>query len=261
MIIVYILLSVLAVVLLSLVLAYFLKPELLTLPYSKFVSLFVSNPPVVDKEKYFADSRELEANWQTIQSELLGILKNDTAIPRFHEVDGLQRFISAKDDVPWRVFGLKAFDKWIEPNCSKAPRTVELLKKMPNVSLAMLSILDGGKHIPRHFGFFRGVFRYHLGLIIPDKSEGECYIICGGVRHDWKEGEGVLFDDTYVHEVWNKTNQRRVVLFLDVLRDNSLPRWLRPLNRLMYQKLAASKRVRKAARRAEVVQDIEAQAA
>jgi beta-hydroxylase len=28
----------------------------------------------------------------------------------------------------------------------------------------------------------------------------------------------MIFDDTFNHEVWNDTNQRRVVLFVDVLR-------------------------------------------
>lgn len=262
MIVLYIILGVIGGFVLLLLFAYFLKPELLTLPFSKLISLFVSNPPVVDKDKFFPEGKELEANWLQIRDELLEVLKDESHIPKFHEVDGIQKFISAKDNVPWRVFGLKAFDKWIEPNIRKTPHTVELLKKIPNVSLAMFSILDAGKRIPRHFGFFRGVFRYHLGLMIPDTTRGgECYITCGGVRYDWKEGEGVLFDDTYTHEVWNKTDQKRVVLFLDVLRDNSLPPWLRRLNRHMYYKLARSKRVQKAARRAEVVQDIEAKAA
>jgi beta-hydroxylase len=257
MVVLYILLGVIGAFMLLLLFAYFFKPELLTLPFSKLVSIFVKNPPVVDKEKFFPESKELEAHWKEIREELIEVLKDDVHIPKFHEVDGIQRFISAKDQVPWRVFGIKAFDKWLEPNVQKTPKTVALLKRMPQVSLAMFSILDAGKRIPRHFGFFRGVFRYHLGLMIPDTSKGgECYIICGGERYDWKEGEGVLFDDTYMHEVWNKTDQRRVVLFLDVLRDNSLPRWLARLNRHMYRKLATSKRVQKAARKAEVVQDI-----
>lgn len=257
MLILYILLILIGVFILLLIWAYFFKPELLTLPYSKFISLFVNNPPLVEKEKYFPESKVLEENWQVIRSELDGVLKGISHIPKFHEVDNIQRFISAKDEIPWRVFGLKAFNNWIEPNCQQAPRTVEMLKKMPSVTVAMFSILEGGKRIPRHFGFFRGVFRYHLGLMIPDKSAGgECYILCGGVRYDWKEGEGVLFDDTYWHEVRNNTNQRRVVLFLDVLRDDSLPRWLRPLNRHVYHRLAQSKRFQKVARKAEVAQDI-----
>lgn len=258
MIVLYILLALIGALILFLLMAFWFKPELLTLPFSKLISMFVKNPPMVDKERFFPEGRLLEENWKVIREELIEVLKDETHIPKFHEVDGIQRFISAKDKVPWRVFGIKAFDKWIEPNVRKTPRTVELLKQLPQVSLAMFSILDGGKRIPRHFGFFRGVFRYHLGLMVPDTSKGgECYIICGGQRYDWKEGEGVLFDDTYWHEVWNKTDQRRVVLFLDVLRDSSLPRWLARLNRAMYKKLARSKRVQKATKKAEVIQDIE----
>ena len=74
-------------------------------------------------------------------------------------------------------------------------------------------------------------------------------------RCEWKEGEGVLFDDTYVHEVWNKTDERRVVLFLDIYRDESLPRWIRPLNRTMTKILTQSKKVQKAAKKAEISLD------
>jgi ornithine lipid ester-linked acyl 2-hydroxylase len=37
------------------------------------------------------------------------------------------------------------------------------------------------------------------------------------VRH-WVQGESMVFDDTYNHEVWNDTDETRVVLFVDVLR-------------------------------------------
>ena len=33
----------------------------------------------------------------------------------------------------------------------------------------------------------------------------------------WKEGEMVVFDDTYDHEVWNDTDKTRVVLLIDVV--------------------------------------------
>ena len=53
--------------------------------------------------------------------------------------------------------------------------------------------------------------------------EGDCHIIVGGEKYSWTEGEHVLFDDTYRHEVWNKTDQRRVVFFLDIVREKGLP--------------------------------------
>ena len=129
-------------------------------------------------------------NWEQIRDELIEVLKEAEAIPKFHEIDKIQKFISATDDIPWRTFGIKAFDQWIEPNASMVPFTRSILELMPSVTLAMFSILDAGKHIPRHFGFFKGVLRYHLALVVPE--EGECYIVCGKKRYDWKEGESKM---------------------------------------------------------------------
>ena len=240
---------VLAIIVL-LIIAYFLKPEILILPYSLVIRPFVRNKPFPDIEKYFPEHKLLEENWQQIRDELIEVLKEAEAIPKFHEIDKIQRFISATDEIPWRTFGVKAFDHWVEPNASMVPVTKGLLEQMPNVTLAMFSILDAGKHIPGHFGFFKGVLRYHLGLIVPEN--GECYIVCGKKRYDWQEGEGVIFDDTYWHEVWNNTDQRRVVLFLDVARGDTLPSWLRGINARMISLLANSKRIKDGVDRAKV---------
>ena len=66
-----------------------------------------------------------------------------------------------------------------------------------------------------------GILRYHLGLIIP--KNGFCFISVDGETYDWKEGEGVLFDETYKHFVINDTNYYRVILFLDVKRVLNFP--------------------------------------
>jgi beta-hydroxylase len=53
----------------------------------------------------------------------------------------------------------------------------------------------------------------HLGLSCPP----EAAILVDGRRYSWRDGEDVLFDDTYVHEVANESATRpRVVLFCDV---------------------------------------------
>ena len=60
--------------------------------------------------------------------------------------------------------------------------------------------------------------------------------ICGeswaqrGERYFWKNGEAVLFDDTFLHEACNESDQVRVVLFLDLARKMPWP--LALLNRL-----------------------------
>ena len=151
----------------------------------------------------------------------------------------------------------KAYDNWQESNCAKAPKTTELLKQIPGITTAMFSILGPQKHIPPHNGFYKGVYRYHLGLIIP--KEGECYIVNGGQRYDWKEGEDVLFDDTFKHAVWNKTDETRVVLFCDVFRTD-LPKIFQSMNRWVYGLREKSQRLKKVLKNAEVQVDLKPQA-
>ena len=237
-----------------LLLAYLIQPALLTLPYTTFIKLFVKNPPYLDLEEHFPQHKIFQDNWQVIREELMEVLKDDENVPKFHEIDSIQRFISAKDDVPWRTFIIKAYGKWAENNSDKVPKTVELLKQTPQITTAMFSILDGGKHIPPHMGFFKGVLRYHLGLMVP--TDAPCFITVGGEEYSWKEGEDVLFDDTYMHSVWNKSPGRRVVFFCDLYREKGLPKWVQFFNRKMFQILSKSKRLTKALKKAEVTKDI-----
>lgn len=239
------------------VILYFIEPSLIAITFSLVLRLFFRNPPMVDMEKHFPAHQLLKDNWKLIQEELLEVLKDEQSIPKFHEVDKIQRFINDGDKSPWRVFMFKAYDNWQEKNCAKAPKTTELLKQVPGITTAMFSILGPQKHIPPHNGFYKGVYRYHLGLIIP--KEGECYIVNGGKRYDWTEGEDVLFDDTFKHAVWNKTDETRVVLFCDVFRTD-LPKVFQPLNRWVYGLREKSQRLKKVLKNAEVQVDLKPQA-
>jgi beta-hydroxylase len=257
MLILQILLIVLGALAAICLLLYIIEPSLLALPFSFVLRLFFKNDPIVPMDDFFPESKVLRDNVQVIQEELMEVLKNQSNIPKFHEIDKIQKYISATDDVAWRVFMFKAYDNWMVENCEMAPKTTELLKQIPGITTAMFSIIGPRKHIPPHNGFYKGGWRYHLALVVP--KEGECYIINGGNRYDWKTGEDVLFDDTFRHEVWNKSNETRVVLFCDVYRDD-LPGLFKPLNRWVYKQRVKSERLRKAVKKAEVMKDIPAEA-
>lgn len=235
------------------VVLYIVEPSLIAVTFSLVLRLFFRNPPMIDMEKEFKDHQILKDNWETIRAELLEVLKDEEAIPKFHEVDKIQRFINDGDKSPWRVFMFKAYDNWQDSNCAKAPKTTALLKQVPGITTAMFSILGPYKHIPPHNGFYKGVYRYHLGLVIP--KSGECYIENGGQRYDWRDGEDVLFDDTYKHAVWNKTDETRVVLFCDVFRTD-LPKIFQPVNRWVYSLREKSPRLKKVLKNAEVQVDL-----
>jgi beta-hydroxylase len=179
----------------------------------------VSNAPFLDPYQ-FEWANFLEQNWRIIRDELDQILQFKESIPRFQDISEDQKSISKDDD--WRTFFLYGFGYKAEINCSRCPETTRLIESIPGMTTAFFSILNPGKHIPEHRGVFKGFLRYHLGLKVPQQAEN-CRIRVDGVTAHWQEGKGMLFDDTYLHEVWNDTGETRVVLLLDVIRPLRFP--------------------------------------
>ncbi|MBZ0218602.1 MAG: aspartyl/asparaginyl beta-hydroxylase domain-containing protein, partial [Fimbriimonadaceae bacterium] len=215
--------------------------------YTFIVRLFIRNPPFADKDKYFPYGKTLEANWQTIRDELNAVLQAPGDIPEFHQLDKHQSRLGKAGGAKWKTFLFCGYGTWIEDNCARCPKTTALLKAEPRITSALFSILEPGKRLPAHFGPFKGVWRYHLALIVP--SGAPCYIMVGGQRNDWKESEGTLFDDSFLHSAVNECDSRRAVLFVDVLRDD-FPPLLDRINRGVYYCLGHSRQARQAIARA-----------
>ena len=78
------------------------------------------------------------------------------------------------------------------------------------------------------------ILRCHLGLMVPERRE-HCYMRLEDRRYSWEEGKTLVFDDTYDHEVFNDTDQERVILLFDF--DRPMRFWGRVLNRLFIQGL------------------------
>ena len=121
-----VLLNVLGIILLSFLLfnvvLYFVEPSLIAITFSFVLRIFKRNPPFVNIDEFFPKHTLLKENWQVIQEELIELLKNQNQIPKFHEIDKIQRHIADRDDAAWRVYMFKAYDNWQQENCDKAPK-------------------------------------------------------------------------------------------------------------------------------------------
>uniref|UniRef100_UPI00227FF9D8 aspartyl/asparaginyl beta-hydroxylase domain-containing protein n=1 Tax=Escherichia coli TaxID=562 RepID=UPI00227FF9D8 len=53
-----------------------------------------------------------------------------------------------------------------------------------------------------------------------------------GQEYYWRDGEAVVFDETFIHYAENKTDQNRIILFADVERPMRY-RWARAFNRVV----------------------------
>ena len=183
-----------------------------------FYNTLLKNTPYLNVDIVFPQHIILEDNWLVIKDEIEEIIKKTSSLPKFHEVDDGQEYISANDGISWNMFNIKTYGFWHQENIKLCPRTVELLKPYKNVSSIYFSILSPGKHIPPHNGPYKGIFRYQLAISVP--KDGKCQLFVDNKPYSWTEGKSVIFDDTFVHEVKNETKEKRIALLLDVRRDD-----------------------------------------
>ena len=208
-------------ILVAVLIVYFLifliiNPTYGLIPYNMIIDLihekkvFYSS---AEKNKIFPESSLLEKHWKMIQNEALNIMD----IP-YKNVG--KNFISASEEFweGWKTLPLRLFNKDNRENLNKCPIMKEILSHNSNITTAFFSIMEPGKNLSSHYGPFKGILRYHLGLLIPPKESGNCFISVDDKVYEWKEGEGVLFDETYKHFVRNETNYPRIILFLDIKR-------------------------------------------
>ena len=183
----------------------------------------VGDKPVYTREE-FPWVREVEAAFPAIRAELEQVMQRRDELPNFQDLSSEVKTIQTDNN--WKTYMFYAYGLTSEENCRTCPATVEALKKIPGMKLAFFSILSPRKHIPAHRGAYNGVLRLHLGLIVPEPRAQVRIRVDDQICH-WEEGKGLLFDDSYNHEVWNDTDHWRVVLFVDFER----PVWF-PFNLL-----------------------------
>ena len=176
-------------------------------------SSLVPNDPVLDVRR-FAWTALLRDHWATIRDEAVRVALRGEAAPSLATISPDHRAIAEIDK--WRSFFLWGYGFPITDNLARCPETAKIVEQIPGLNSAFFSILAPGTHIPDHRGVTKGLITCHLGLIVPRDGDVRMRIDTRIVR--WAEGETLVFDDTYQHEVWNDTTGTRVVLLIQFER-------------------------------------------
>ena len=161
----------------------------------------------------FPALKPLQENWQLIREEALN-LNNLAQIKASADLDdlGFNSFFRTG----WKRFYLKWYGANLKSAEQLCPQTLALINQLPDVKGAMFAMLPPGARLMKHRDPYAGSLRYHLGLLTPNSEN--CYISVDGQTYAWRDGEAVMFDETYIHYAENKTDQNRIILFLDVKR-------------------------------------------
>ena len=148
----------------------------------------------------------LREHWEAIRDEARAVALVGNAAPSLATISPDHRAIAEVNK--WRSFFLWGYGYPIHDNLARCPRTAQVVASIPGLNSAFFSILAPGTHIPDHRGVTKGLITCHLGLIVPRDGDVRMRVHDRIVR--WAEGETLVFDDTYQHEVWNETNGVRL---------------------------------------------------
>jgi len=170
----------------------------------------------------------VEADYEKILAELKGLFHGGRNIHDFSKLSPEQQRIVQPEK--WKSYIFIAYGNFLQKNCNQCPVTFSALRKIQGLHSAMFSVFEPNTHLLPHRGPYNGLLRYHLALMVPAENK-LCGIKINGKTYHWQQGRSLIFDDTYEHEAWNHSGEKRVVLFVDFERP--LPFWLQPLNRFM----------------------------
>jgi beta-hydroxylase len=195
-------------------------------PINMFMHLFskVPSTPYIPVRE-FPELSVLQENWPTIREEGLRLIEMKKIKASEQNNDaGFNSFFKTG----WKRFYLKWYDA-SHPSAERlCPQTYALLQSIPSVKAAMFAELPPGAKLNPHRDPFAGSMRYHLGLATP--NDDRCFIEVDGQRYSWRDGQGVIFDETYIHWAENASDSDRLILFCDVERPMRF-RWMQAVNR------------------------------
>ena len=145
--------------------------------------------------------QQLQDNWQIVRAECL---------------TNVHRFIEFPEDddaksVGWSHIYYKNEIKEYPKFKQRCPFTWNLLNQLPGLGRSSFLKLDPSGYLSTHtgpHGSEEPAIRGHLALI----TNSNAYLMVGGIRQEWVEGQWTFFDDEIPHSAHNEGTESRIVL-------------------------------------------------
>jgi hypothetical protein len=197
-----------------------------------------SNSAIYDYNRYpelRILSAKLKANLSKIQKESVSVLLEKPILNQKREEgtwigeDAEKYVVTLKNQDAW-ILGWTQDDDWLNyPIMHDGEFFNYALKSLPTlcyylntvknqVHIAGLSVLKPyGKirpHIDSDQTYDKGLLNYHFNILCPEDTHKSILTI-NGKEIVQKTGNAILFDAGYKHSVDNKSDEYRIILFLD----------------------------------------------
>ncbi|MFD2451832.1 aspartyl/asparaginyl beta-hydroxylase domain-containing protein [Ideonella paludis] len=167
-------------------------------------------------------AEQLAAAFPDIQEEAIALLNKEGVFESFLTFGpGADRsaYVGGEGDKPsWDAFFFYRRGRRFDANHLRCPKTsalldsIELCRIKSQAPEVCFSVLAPGSHIKPHYGVTNSRLVLHLPLLVPQ----DCALnVIDAGAHAWKEGQLMMFDDTFQHEAWNRSNSTRIILLMD----------------------------------------------
>lgn len=155
------------------------------------------------------------ANHDKILEEVNCLLQSGYEGLQMNKIDSTQGSAFRKNN-GWKTLWVKFINNYSGIS-DHLPTLKKIVKEMKDdVYLLHISIFEPHTHIPKHRGISKGVMRYHYGLDIP---KGDLGMTINNEEFKWENKKGYIFDDTLMHDSWNHTSEKRMIIFADLPRE------------------------------------------
>jgi aspartate beta-hydroxylase len=163
---------------------------------------------------------KLRAAYPEVRDEAVSLLAEGRELEEFIKVRGGDRIGNYLGGVrpSWDAFFFYRRGQRYDENHRRCPRTSALLESIDLTRIPgqtpeiCFSVLAADTHILPHHGVTNARTVMHLPLVVPPHCA--LNLVDRGTHH-WIEGEPVMFDDTFLHEAWNRSDSIRVILLMD----------------------------------------------
>lgn len=163
----------------------------------------------------------LEAAFPQIRAEAEQVLAAPETLKPFLSLaadDEASVYLAGGAEAPrWEAYFFYRYGKRYADHHARCPATAAVLEGLPLARIEAhapeicFSVLAPHTHILPHHGVSNVRVVVHLPLIVPP----DCALRVGGEDHVWQEGRCIAFDDTFLHEAWNRSGQTRTILLMD----------------------------------------------
>ncbi|XP_055603716.1 dentin sialophosphoprotein isoform X2 [Uranotaenia lowii] len=162
----------------------------------------------VEQTGFVSQLELIRSQWTAIRDEGLKLLNSAGNFK--DEAENL------RDTGDWKQFELFFRGYRSDKNCAKAPLTCRLVEQFAAArsckrGQVKFSVMHPGTHVWPHCGPTNCRIRAHLGLKVPTGTS----IRVAEETRSWENGQWLIFDDSFEHEVWHNGTATRLVLIVD----------------------------------------------